>query len=295
MESATPTHALRMAKSSSKAADKKAAVKAAGAALTRKRDVLKAAEGLDVTSALGMILQKKSIVAVAAEELGDDDRLWISALTETNMRPLCGDVAWLDGGIGKELAREAFVEGSKYLIAHASPTGLAARAANVDPEPNGVPVAFVRYGFELEKDADVPVLRVQTLQVEPDSQRTGLGKLLTLLTEMVGKKANVGGVMVAIARDGHDAAKAFYAATKYVVSDLDSSKTNPWAGEDASPSKGMRGGAVDVFQKTWTDDTAAAIQKAGVALRVKNEKALQTSKTGHGDGDGDLSWTTGRY
>ena len=182
-----------MAKSSSKAADKKAAVKAAGAALTRKRDVLKAAEGLDVTSALGMILQKKSIVAVAAEELGDDDRLWISALTETNMRPLCGDVAWLDGGIGKELAREAFVEGSKYLIAHASPTGLAARAANVDPEPNGVPVAFVRYGFELEKDADVPVLRVQTLQVEPDSQRTGLGKLLTLLTEMVGKKANVGG------------------------------------------------------------------------------------------------------
>lgn len=70
-----------MAKSSSKSADKKIAAKAAGAALKLKRDVLKAAEALDVTDALGGILQKKSITAAASTDLGDDDLQLISALT----------------------------------------------------------------------------------------------------------------------------------------------------------------------------------------------------------------------
>tara|TARA_B100000767_G_scaffold101390_1_gene97362 strand:+ start:26 stop:883 length:858 start_codon:yes stop_codon:yes gene_type:complete len=285
-----------MAKSSSKSADKKIAAKAAGAALKLKRDVLKAAEALDVTDALGGILQKKSITAAASTDLGDDDRQWISALTETNMKPVCGETAWLDGGIGKETMRDAFTEGSRYLIARAPQSGLAERDANVDSTSSGVPVAFVRYRFELLKDADVPVLRVHSLQVDPKSQRTGLGKLLTLLTEMVAKKANVGGVMVAIGRDGNDTAKQFYAKTRYHLSDLSVSKVNPWAGEGESPSKGERGGAVDLFQKIFNDDSLATIQSAAKTLRAQHEKAMhQTQKNRHGDADGDLSWTTGRY
>ena len=152
------------------------------------------------------------------------------------------------------------------------------------------------YRFELLKDADVPVLRVHSLQVDPKSQRTGLGKLLTLLTEMVAKKANVGGVMVAIGRDGNDTAKQFYAKTKYHLSDLSVSKVNPWAGEGDSPSKGERGGAVDLFQKIFNDDSLATIQSAAKTLRAQHEKAMhQTQKNRHGDADGDLSWTTGRY
>jgi ribosomal protein S18 acetylase RimI-like enzyme len=72
------------------------------------------------------------------------------------------------------------------------------------------------------------VLCVHELQVAPGAQRKGVGKMLTMLTEVLAKKAGVGGVVLKIPKSNMGAA-AFYTASKYAVSQLSPSKVNPWA------------------------------------------------------------------
>jgi spore coat polysaccharide biosynthesis protein SpsF (cytidylyltransferase family) len=51
----------------------------------------------------------------------------------------------------------------------------------------------------------------------------------------------------------------------------------------------------EVMEKVWDQGAKAALTTRAGEIRGANEKALSAKKAGHGDGDGDLSWTTGRY
>ena len=51
------------------------------------------------------------------------------------------------------------------------------------------------------------------------------------------------------------------------------------------------------MEKIWDQDAKIRLATRAGEIRGANEKALAASgkKSGHGDADGDLSWTTGRY
>ena len=67
------------------------------------------------------------------------------------------------------------------------------------------------------------MMYVHEIQVAPNAQRKGVGKMLTMLTEVVAKKAGVKGVVLKVPK-ANSAAAAFYLAAKYVVSPLSPSK-----------------------------------------------------------------------
>ena len=93
-------------------------------------------------------------------------------MTETNMRPVFGEKAWVGGGEADAKASERGAEGTRFLVAHEE----AAAATDENADPNapgggggGAPLGFVQYRFVVTED--VAVLRVHELQVADRAQR----------------------------------------------------------------------------------------------------------------------------
>ena len=91
---------------------------------------------------------RMTVQAVGAAGLSAEDRRWVWALLEGNMRPVYGDKAWGKGGEGKDKAKEMVEEETRYLIAREAPAGAATGTSgdeNADPVQTGAPLGFVHY------------------------------------------------------------------------------------------------------------------------------------------------------
>ena len=111
--------------------------------------------------------------SLASRSAHDCTRRWVAALTETNMRPVFGEKAWVGGGEGDAKASERGAEGTRFLVAHEEAAAAAPTDENADPNAPGgalgAPLGFVQYRFSVTED--VAVLRVHELQVVDRAQR----------------------------------------------------------------------------------------------------------------------------
>ena len=144
----------------------------------------------------------------------------------------------------------------------ASPAKEPGEDAAADELKPGAVAAFVLFGYEIE--AEALLLRLHELQVAPVARRKGLGKFAVMLSEMVARKAAMGGASLVLKKDNADAL-SFFAACKYTIDPLSPSKIDPTS-EDEKP---------EIFSKLWDGATQAAQAKRGAeaAARIAREAA----------------------
>ena len=126
----------------------------------------------------------------------------------------------------------------------------------------GVVAAFVLFSYEIA--AEAVLLKLHELQVAPVARRKGLGKFAVMLSEMVARKAGMGGATLTLKKDNTDAL-SFFNACKYTIDPLSPSKVDPTS-EDEKP---------EIFSKLWDGVVQAAQAKRGAdaAARIAKEAA----------------------
>lgn len=134
-------------------------------------------------------------------------------------------------------------------------------AADIELKPSTV-AAFVLFSYEIATEA--LLLRLHELQVAPMARRKGLGKFAVMLSEMVARKAGMGGATLTLKKDNADAL-SFFAACKYTIDPLSPSKIDPTS-EDEQP---------EILSKLWDAAVQSAQAKRGAdaAARIAKEAA----------------------
>ena len=123
---------------------------------------------------------------------------------------------------------------------------------------------FVHFRYEIEDGA--LVLQLHELHITPQARRRGLGKFTTMLSEMVARKAGMGGALLTGLRKEDNAdALSFFTACKYGIDPMSPSKIDPTA-EEEKP---------EILSKLWDQGVqqARAGKGAEMASRIAREAA----------------------
>ena len=119
--------------------------------------------------------------------------------------------------------------------------------------------AFAHYRFVVQDDA--LLLRIHELHVDPAARRKGVGKMVTMLCEMLAKKAGMGGAVLSLPREASDAL-AFFTAIKFAVDPLSPSRVDPTS-EQEKP---------EIYSKLWDDGVRKATEQRGAEAAARNAK-----------------------
>jgi len=175
-----------------------------------------------------------------------------------------------DGGRQRQLAED---DARLLLLRVSSGDG----AAAAPPSPAASPVkekeeeketeelkpgsiaAFAHYRFVVQDDA--LLLRIHELHVDPAARRKGVGKMVTMLCEMLAKKAGMGGAVLSLPREASDAL-AFFTAIKFAVDPLSPSRIDPTS-EQEKP---------EIYSKLWDDGVRKATEQRGAEAAARNAK-----------------------
>jgi len=204
-------------------------------------------------ASISRMLRASGVDSSAQRQLGDDDaRLLL-------VRAAAPEV-------------DAAAPASPAKAADASSAAPASPAASPAKEPDeaeadgelkpGAVAAFVHFRYEIVEGA--LLLRLHELQVAPAARRKGLGKFAMMLSEMIARKAGMGGATLTLKKDNAPAL-GFFNACKYTVDPLSPSKVDPTS-EEEKP---------ELFSKLWDPAVQAAQAKRGadVAARIAREAA----------------------
>ncbi|KAH9625922.1 hypothetical protein KSS87_023442 [Heliosperma pusillum] len=97
-------------------------------------------------------------------------------------------------------------------------------------EPDREIVGFVHYRFILEED--IPVLYLYELQLEPEIQRKGLGRLLMQLLELIAQKSGMSAIVLTVQKTNLSAMLFYTSKLGYSIAGTSPSRVDPLIGTE---------------------------------------------------------------
>ena len=203
--------------------------------------------------------------------LTEADRASIHAMLDENMAPVYGSEGWTDAK--SEKVKQLEEPETRLLLlranAPASPATSPASSptkegAKEDLTPEKAPsksaelLGFLHFRFEIRENA--MLLGVHDLQVQKETQRKGVGKFLMMLSEMIAKRAGMGGAIASCQRANLDA-MAFFKGIKYGLDAISPVNIHPTAEDDAYN--------YELVSKVWDSDARQALDNYASAEKKR--------------------------